>query len=75
MKLVSTDSLTQEERRTLAAAVDQVERLAGALSGALRASECFKAAARHSTSRELRPGQHERVYFAGHYSLEGTNHA
>jgi hypothetical protein len=31
--------------------------------------ECFKAA-RHPKSRELPPGQHERVYFAEHYSAE-----
>jgi hypothetical protein len=40
----------------------------------ISAHECFKAAARHSTSRELKPGQHERVYFAEHYSTEGTKH-
>jgi hypothetical protein len=32
--------------------------------------ECFKAAARHPTSRELKPGQHERIYFAEHYSVD-----
>jgi hypothetical protein len=33
----------------------------------ISAHECFERAARHPTSRELKPGQHARVYFAQHY--------